>query len=249
MIVGSCLAIAGLVVGGAFAAQAAVVSNDRAATTTAMAASTGLHHEQLAVYGSIEKAHARNTASVALDQANQVIAASQNKVDASALTAVASSLASYEILPLGKVVSLTAKTKAETASVSAATAEADRVAAAAAAAAEADRLKALAASNTPDGARAIAKDMAASRYGWGASEFSCLSQLWQKESGWSYTAYNPSGATGIPQALPGSKMASAGSDWKTNATTQIAWGLQYIKASSYGTPCAAWSHSQALNWY
>ena len=91
--------------------------------------------------------------------------------------------------------------------------------------------------------------MASSNYGWGDSQFSCLANLWQKESGWSYTAYNAgSGATGIPQALPGSKMASAGSDWQTNPSTQIAWGLQYIK-SVYGTPCSAWSHSQSVNWY
>lgn len=89
-----------------------------------------------------------------------------------------------------------------------------------------------------------------SQYGWGADQFSCLNQLWQKESEWKYDAVNSNGgATGIPQALPGSKMATAGSDWATNATTQIAWGLGYIKASSYGTPCAAWSHSQANNWY
>ena len=90
---------------------------------------------------------------------------------------------------------------------------------------------------------------AASQYGWDESQFSCLNQLWQKESGWSYTAYNADGgATGIPQALPGSKMAAAGSDWETNAATQISWGLSYIKGS-YGTPCAAWGHSQSMNWY
>lgn len=87
-----------------------------------------------------------------------------------------------------------------------------------------------------------------STYGWGGDQFSCLNSLWNKESGWNYKAYNPSGATGIPQALPGSKMASAGSDWQTNAATQVAWGLGYI-SSVYGTPCSAWSHSQAMNWY
>jgi hypothetical protein len=121
-------------------------------------------------------------------------------------------------------------------------------AAAAAAEQAAAEAAALAAANTPDGARATAADMAASRYGWGADQFSCLNSLWKKESGWNYQAYNPSGATGIPQALPGSKMASAGSDWETNATTQIAWGLGYI-SSVYGTPCSAWSHSQATDWY
>ncbi|WP_250646170.1 phospholipase [Microbacterium tenebrionis] len=118
-------------------------------------------------------------------------------------------------------------------------------AAAAEAAAEA---AAIAAANTPDGARDAAALIAADEYGWGAEQFSCLNSLWTKESGWNYQAYNPSGATGIPQALPGSKMASAGSDWQTNATTQIRWGLGYIK-SVYGTPCAAWGHSQAVNWY
>jgi len=125
----------------------------------------------------------------------------------------------------------------------AAKAAAEQAAAQAAAAAAA-----LAAVNTPDGARAAARDMAASRYGWGDDQFQCLNSLWNKESSWNYQAYNPSGATGIPQALPGSKMASAGGDWATNAATQIAWGLGYI-SSVYGTPCSAWGHSQATNWY
>jgi len=91
--------------------------------------------------------------------------------------------------------------------------------------------------------------MASANYGWGADQFSCLVSLWDKESGWNYQAYNDSsGATGIPQALPGSKMASAGSDWQTNAVTQIAWGLGYID-SVYGSPCSAWGHSQSTNWY
>lgn len=107
---------------------------------------------------------------------------------------------------------------------------------------------ALAEGNTVAGAKATAQRLASSQYGWGSGEFSCLVSLWNKESGWNYQAFNPSGATGIPQALPGSKMASAGSDWATNATTQIVWGLGYI-SSVYGSPCAAWSHSQAVNWY
>ncbi|MFK3834394.1 phospholipase [Microbacterium sp. NPDC087868] len=128
---------------------------------------------------------------------------------------------------------------------------ADDAAAAAAAQAQAEAeaaAAALASSNTPEGAKATARVMAADQYGWGEDQFSCLSSLWQKESSWNYQAYNPSGATGIPQALPGSKMASAGSDWQTNAATQIAWGLGYI-SSVYGTPCSAWGHSQAMNWY
>lgn len=108
---------------------------------------------------------------------------------------------------------------------------------------------ALAAANTVEGAKATAQQMMSSRYGWGGDQFSCLESLWTKESGWNYQAYNADGgATGIPQALPGSKMAAAGADWQSSAATQIAWGLGYI-SSTYGTPCSAWSHSQAMNWY
>ncbi|WP_222863298.1 hypothetical protein [Agromyces mariniharenae] len=100
--------------------------------------------------------------------------------------------------------------------------------------------------------RAAAKAYAASRmaaYGWGSDQFRCLDLLWTRESGWRANAYNASsGAYGIPQSLPGSKMASAGADWRTNAATQINWGLGYIDAR-YGSPCAAWAHSEAVNWY
>jgi len=86
-------------------------------------------------------------------------------------------------------------------------------------------------------------------FGWPSSEFGCLVSLWNLESGWNVYASNPStGAYGIPQALPGSKMASAGPDWQSNAATQIRWGLGYIK-SLYGSPCGAWSHEQATGWY
>ncbi len=96
--------------------------------------------------------------------------------------------------------------------------------------------------------RAVARVLVAER-GWSDSQFQCLDKLWTKESNWRYTARNPSsGAYGIPQSLPGSKMASAGSDWRTNPTTQIKWGLSYIK-SRYGTPCKAWSHSVRTDWY
>lgn len=94
----------------------------------------------------------------------------------------------------------------------------------------------------------IGESMAASR-GWTGEQWYCLYQLWQKESHWSTTAGNPSsGAYGIPQALPGNKMSSAGSDWASNPSTQIAWGLGYV-AGHYGTPCGAWSTSQARGWY
>jgi len=84
--------------------------------------------------------------------------------------------------------------------------------------------------------------------GYGLDQFPCLEKLWTKESGWSTTSSNPSGAYGIPQALPGSKMAVYGDDWRTNPATQIKWGLNYIK-SRYGTPCAAWQHFLDTGWY
>ena len=86
-------------------------------------------------------------------------------------------------------------------------------------------------------------------YGWGGEQLSCLIKLWTKESSWRADAYNrSSGAYGIPQALPGSKMASAGGDWMTNANTQINWGLGYI-SGRYGSPCAAWSFHLGHDWY
>ena len=86
-------------------------------------------------------------------------------------------------------------------------------------------------------------------YGWSQTDFDCLVRLWNRESGWNPNAYNASsGAYGIPQAMPGSKMASAGSDYQTNYQTQINWGLGYIK-SRYGNPQNAWNHSQASGWY
>ena len=85
-------------------------------------------------------------------------------------------------------------------------------------------------------------------YGFSTSQFACLDDLWNQESGWRWNAENASGAYGIPQALPGSKMASAGADWLTDPTTQIKWGLGYIKAV-YGTPCGAWDHEVAYGWY
>lgn len=106
------------------------------------------------------------------------------------------------------------------------------------------------AAGTPDpgSAQAIAFDMLQAR-GLGQDEFNCLVALWDKESSWNVYAYNAgSGAYGIPQALPGEKMASVGADWATNPATQIAWGLGYI-TNRYGTPCGAWSTSQAQGWY
>ena len=86
-------------------------------------------------------------------------------------------------------------------------------------------------------------------FGFSQSEFGCLDSLWTRESGWSVNADNPtSSAYGIPQALPGEKMSSAGSDWATNPATQIRWGLGYIQ-DRYGSPCGAWGHSESYGWY
>ena len=96
--------------------------------------------------------------------------------------------------------------------------------------------------------QSVARLLAADK-GWGGAQFGCLDRLWTKESSWRWNADNPtSDAYGIPQSLPGAKMASAGSDWVTNPVTQIKWGLTYI-ANRYGTPCSAWSHHQSVNWY
>lgn len=90
-------------------------------------------------------------------------------------------------------------------------------------------------------------------YGWDDNQFACLVELWNHESGWNYTADNPtSDAYGIPQALPGEKMASEGADWATNPQTQIRWGLKYIKdRPDYGSPCAAWTlwQQRSPHWY
>lgn len=86
-------------------------------------------------------------------------------------------------------------------------------------------------------------------YGWSEDDFVALVNLWNKESGWDVYCYNSySGATGIPQALPGNKMASEGADWATNGETQIRWGLKYIQGR-YGSPSGAWGHFLSHNWY
>jgi hypothetical protein len=87
------------------------------------------------------------------------------------------------------------------------------------------------------------------RQGWSEGQWTCLDSLWSRESGWNtYASNSSSGAYGIPQALPGWKMASAGSDWRSNPVTQIRWGIGYI-ASKYGTPCVALSHSNSYGYY
>lgn len=100
----------------------------------------------------------------------------------------------------------------------------------------------------PGTAQSIAYNMLSS-FGWSpGTYFSCLNNIWTRESGWNYQAENASGAYGIPQALPASKMASAGADYLTDPKTQIIWGLGYIQGR-YGNPCSAWSYWEAHGYY
>jgi len=102
---------------------------------------------------------------------------------------------------------------------------------------------------TPDGAREVAKALMEEKFGWGDKQYACLDDLWIKESHWNYRASNKrTGAHGIPQALPATKMDSAGTDWRTNPVTQISWGLRYIEVR-YDTPCKAWAKFKRSNWY
>ena len=136
----------------------------------------------------------------------------------------------------------TISTKEEIAAIAADTKNADAAAAAAAAAG------AVPTNYSGEDPRSLAKPLVAAQ-GWGDSEYQCLVLLWNRESQWNPYAENvSSGAYGIPQSLPGSKMASAGADWRTNPITQINWGIGYIKGR-YGTPCSAWAHSNAVGWY
>jgi hypothetical protein len=100
-----------------------------------------------------------------------------------------------------------------------------------------------------DGAKEVARQIIAQKYRWSERQFTCLDNLWTKESKWNYKSRNKSsGAHGIPQALPATKMEVVGTDWRTNPVTQITWGLKYIE-ERYEYPCRAWRKSQRSNWY
>lgn len=104
--------------------------------------------------------------------------------------------------------------------------------------------------NTKAGPKHFARYLVVHEYHWELYQFSCLNALWGRESGWSVTAHNPSGAHGIPQALPGAKMASAGPNWWNSFRTQIRWGLNYIATHKlFHTPCEANSYQAAHNYY
>ena len=102
---------------------------------------------------------------------------------------------------------------------------------------------------TPDGAKLVAKNLIADSYNWNSTQVSCLTQLWDGESHWNFKAHNyRSGAHGIAQALPATKMEIISTDWRTNPLTQIKWGLTYIKAR-YGTPCTALKKKHRSHYY
>ncbi|WP_400998019.1 hypothetical protein [Agromyces sp. GXQ0307] len=226
----------GLTVNSSLAAQ-------RVAETSALTASTGLAAEQLGAYAGVAQSKVHAEAEDTLTLAEDTLSDVEGKIDAETLASSVATLGDYEALPIDEVRELTLSTRAEIQKAEQAAAAHDREVA------EREAAEALARANTPEGAKQTARAMAASQYGWGEAEFQCLVQLWTKESGWNYQAVNASsGAYGIVQAWPAEKLATAGADWRTNAATQIKWGLDYI-ARGYGSPCAAWGHSQSVNWY
>jgi hypothetical protein len=240
---GAVLAV-GLIAGTGFTMQSALAQQERVQATAAVTEAAARDSLQLGAYAGIAEAKTHARAEDTLELAEGTLAEVEGKVDAEPLAASVASLGDYEALPLDEVRELTAETEARIAEAMKAAEAKDRAAAERAAAAAA-----IARANTPEGAKQSAREIMASQYGWGADQFQCLDSLWTKESGWNYQAVNPSsGAFGIVQAWPADKLATAGADWRTNAATQVKWGLQYI-AASYGSPCGAWGHSQALNWY
>ncbi|WP_353809725.1 hypothetical protein [Agromyces sp. SYSU T00194] len=277
LLVGATALVAvGAMTGTGFMAQSVVADQQaRIAATTWMTNAVGLDADQHPAYDAALASRANLDAEATITVAKQAIEQADGYADASDLEASVASLEYYELLApervfllvdqttehaddvtaeTKKAVEAEKKRKAEEAAKKAAEEEAARKAAEEAAAAEAAAAAPAApaiptAPANPSGAQAIARDMMASSYGWGDDQFGCLVSLWNKESGWNVYASNPySGAYGIPQALPGSKMSTAGADWQTNAATQIRWGLGYI-AGRYGTPCGAWNHSVSVGWY
>lgn len=268
---GALVAVAA-VVGSGFAVQSSIdAKNQRVAETSALTEAGNPDVAQLGSHSYILSARADNQAETVLATAKKTLASAKGKVDAADLSSSVAALGDYEVLDPSRVFDLAGSTKQHADKVSASVAEFDRKAAEKAAAEKAAAEKAAAEEAAreaaeqaeveaapaapapsgpanPTGAQATARDLMSSMYGWGGDQFGCLVELWNHESGWNVYASNPSGAYGIPQALPGSKMASAGPNWESNASTQIKWGLGYI-SGRYGTPCGAWSTFNAQGWY
>lgn len=244
--------VAGIVVSGAIVVSAQTAAHPEA--TAGVSTEAADESIELSI-GAEELGDAES----ALNKAKTALSGAASSVDTDDLEAYVGELTDYEELPRDQVIGLTASASSEAQAVVTATAqlheqkalEEQRKQEERKAAKEAERKAAEAITNaqSPAGARAAAQDIAANEFGWGSDQFGCLSNLWQKESGWNYQATNPSsGAYGIPQSLPGAKMSTVAGDWQTNPLTQIRWGLTYIQAT-YGAPCAAWGHSQSVNWY
>lgn len=189
--------------------------------------------------------------SASLDAAAAKGAADRAAVDKAAAEKAAAEKAAADQAAAEKAAAEKAAADQAAAEKAAADAAAKQAADAAAAAAAAEAAAAAAAPKAVDDP-AAAKAYAASilgNYGWSASEMTALNTLWEKESNWRTTATNASsGAYGIVQSLPATKMATAGADWQTNYQTQIRWGLNYIK-ERYGSPSAALGFHLANNWY
>ncbi|GAA1770902.1 lytic transglycosylase domain-containing protein [Agromyces humatus] len=276
--IGAVVGIAATTGTGLLVRTAADETAARIAATEELTASVDLAADQLDAHGLMLTARAARDAEITLDGAAETIAAARGKSDAAELEASVAALRVFQLLAPERIFELVDIADAQAATVRAEVAEFDRIAAEKAAAekaaaeraaaerAEAERAAAAqdepsspdqssagpgsspAPPANPSEAQAIARDLMAAQYGWGPAQFGCLVALWNYESGWNVYASNPSGAYGIPQALPGSKMASAGADWATSARTQIIWGLGYI-AGRYSTPCGAWAHVEANGWY
>ena len=225
--------LAALVAAGVFTVTTASTATALAWPTTGAAASQA----NLASF-------TQSQAAVAAQQSRYAIALRTEQVTAKEAAQAAVKAATAEAAKQAAEQAAAAK---RAAAAKAAAAAATRAAAAAAAAA-AQKRQAAASTESSGTPQQVAAAMLG-QFGWSSDQMSCLQPLWQQESRWEVTASNAgSGAYGIPQALPGSKMASAGSDWQTSAATQIKWGLEYIK-NTYGSPCAAWNHEEADGWY
>jgi len=235
-------------------AAALVIAGAVATGTTAIAAESGPRNVV-----SVELATGRvaDQAQAAIDAATSVMErAANDSIETPHLEDRVAELAEYASTPstivetrTARVIELTETVTEKATAYEKQVAEDEAKAEEEAAAAAVAAAEAQAAANTPEGAKATAQSIMSSTYGWGADQFACLDSLWTKESGWNYQASNASsGAYGIPQSLPGSKMSTVADDWETNATTQVTWGLDYI-SRAYGTPCSAWAHSQSVNWY
>ena len=205
-------------------------AQEAAAQAAAEKAAQAAAAQKAAAQAAAEKAAQAAAAQKAAEQAAAQKAQQEAAEQAAAQAAAAAQKAAQE------------KAAQEAAQRAAAQAAAQKAAAQAQAASTAN----LSGELSPAQAQSLARAMEEDRYGWGSGQFSCLVSLWNRESGWRWNAENAySGAYGIPQALPPSKM---GAGYQYNARVQISWGLSYI-AQRYGTPCGAWGHELSHGWY